>query len=107
MKILDLNSNIWYTFFVKGSVFTEKKVLLSNFIPHPENHVRKNMDEWFSGGIPLCWNPEKKETTAVKLWSFILRVKSLLTKKIIKATVNTVAFCLMVFCKVSFRLTIF
>ena len=51
------------------------------FIPHPENHVRKSMDEWFSGGILpifnrdrlLHRNPERKETMAVKPWSFIFK----------------------------------
>jgi len=42
------------------------------FIPHPENHVCKGIDKWFSGGIPLHRNPKKSKTTVVKLWSFIL-----------------------------------
>ncbi len=44
-----------------------------SFIPHPENHVCKGMDEWFSGGIPLHEHKsEKSETTAVKPRSFII-----------------------------------
>ncbi|MFH0839322.1 MAG: hypothetical protein V1893_03960 [Candidatus Omnitrophota bacterium] len=41
-------------------------VNILKFIPHPENHVCKGMDEWFSGGIPLHERKtEKSETTAV------------------------------------------
>ncbi|MFH0839115.1 MAG: (d)CMP kinase [Candidatus Omnitrophota bacterium] len=43
-----------------------KKQPDKKFIPHPENHVCKGMDEWFSGGIPLHERKtEKSETTAV------------------------------------------
>jgi len=50
------------------------------FIPHPENPVCKNRDEWFSGGIPLHRNPERRETTAVKPWSFIKKGGSRMRK---------------------------
>jgi putative endonuclease len=43
------------------------------FTPQPESHIRKGMDEWLSGGIPLHGrrrNPETKEAMAVRPWSF-------------------------------------
>lgn len=48
------------------------------FTPHPESHIRKGMDEWLSGGIPLHGkrNTEKKDALpasggrAVRPWSF-------------------------------------
>jgi hypothetical protein len=61
------------------------------FTPQPESHIRKGMDEWLSGGIPLHGrrrNPETKEAMAVRPWSFtdyvlrILRFKACYTTSV-------------------------
>jgi len=46
---------------------------------HPESHACKGVDEWLSvRGFAPERNPESKEATAVRPWSFTI-LKSLLT----------------------------